>query len=99
MCIRVYMHMYSGGALSWDTLPIQNQPFLCPKLPLYPGTCLRPVTLKPGDVLDHGIAWRVAVVVMAGGNAMLVMAVVVMRGGMPWRVAVVMMAVVVMRCW
>ena len=27
-----------GGALSRDTLPIQNQPWLCPELPLYPST-------------------------------------------------------------
>ena len=30
--------MYSGGALSRDTLPIQNQPCLCPDSPLYPST-------------------------------------------------------------
>ena len=28
------------GALSRDTLPIQNQPCLCPGLPLYPSTSL-----------------------------------------------------------
>ena len=27
-----------GGALSRNTLPIQNQPCLCPDLPLYPST-------------------------------------------------------------
>ena len=29
-----------GGALSRDTLPIQNQPCLSPELPLYPNTLL-----------------------------------------------------------
>ena len=30
-----------GGALSRDTPPIQNQPCLCPELPLHPSTSLR----------------------------------------------------------
>ena len=83
------MHMYPGGALSWDTLPIQNQPFLCPKLPLYP---------KYVFTSSNSQAWRCARLWHCmegcggddggGGNAMLVMAVVVMRGGIPWRVVV-----------
>ena len=37
---RLVGQMYSGGALSQDTLPIQNQPCLCPDLPLYPSTLI-----------------------------------------------------------
>ena len=39
LALRAFLRseaQYSGGALSWDTLPMQNQPCLCPELPLYP---------------------------------------------------------------
>ena len=45
LCVQVVVGppvlTYSGGgeALSRNTLPIQNQPCLCPELPLYPSTC------------------------------------------------------------
>ena len=61
---REYVYVSAGGVKLGYTSHTKPA-FLCPKLLLYPSKCLRPVTLKPGDVLDHGIAWRVAVVMMA----------------------------------
>ena len=47
--------LYSKVALSRDTLPIQNQPCLCPELPLYPSTLFSPA-VELGQSLF--LVWR-----------------------------------------
>ena len=62
---RIYAYILRRGVKLGHTSHTKPAFFFVSQITLYPSTGLRPITLKPGDVLDHGIAWRVAVVMMA----------------------------------